>query len=145
MIGVYKITNTVTGEFYIGSSQYIERRWYAHKKPGTWKQYPNSRLYNDMKELGIDKFTFEIVEETTIEDKKIREQFYIESLLPTYNQLRATGRKDYHEQNRKSVKRYYSQMCLYEGKLISMHNLSTRFVRMHIPHPTLEAKKYLVD
>ena len=28
--GVYKITNTVTGDFYIGSSKNIERRWKAH-------------------------------------------------------------------------------------------------------------------
>ena len=31
--GIYKITNTITGEFYIGSSKNIRQRWYTHKIP----------------------------------------------------------------------------------------------------------------
>lgn len=29
--GVYKITNTINGNFYIGSSIRIRERWYEHK------------------------------------------------------------------------------------------------------------------
>ena len=28
---VYKITNTITGDFYIGSSKDVKRRWAVHK------------------------------------------------------------------------------------------------------------------
>lgn len=30
MIGVYKITNSITNEFYIGSSKNVQRRWREH-------------------------------------------------------------------------------------------------------------------
>ena len=30
IIGVYKITNTITGDFYIGSSKDVKRRWKVH-------------------------------------------------------------------------------------------------------------------
>ena len=28
--GVYKITNTITGDFYIGSSKNVKKRWVEH-------------------------------------------------------------------------------------------------------------------
>lgn len=62
--GVYKITNTVTGDFYIGSSIDIKKRWYEYKSPSQWVQLPKSRLYQDMAKYGKDNFLFEIVEET---------------------------------------------------------------------------------
>ena len=34
---VYKITNTVTGDFYIGSSKDVKQRWKEHKWPSKWK------------------------------------------------------------------------------------------------------------
>ena len=34
--GVYKITNNITGDCYIGSSSNIKQRWAAEKSPSTW-------------------------------------------------------------------------------------------------------------
>ena len=83
--GIYKITNTVTGEFYVGSSKNVERRWQEHKCPGAIKKNPNSRMYQDMKRLGTDAFTFEVLE--TCEPLSLfeREKYWIETLKPTYN------------------------------------------------------------
>ena len=61
--GIYKITNTITGDFYIGSSKNINRRWAEHKHPSKWKRFPNNQLYKDMQEYGVDKFVFEVLEE----------------------------------------------------------------------------------
>ena len=38
IIGVYRIINTVTGDFYIGSSKNIKQRWAEHKCDSTWKR-----------------------------------------------------------------------------------------------------------
>lgn len=54
--GVYKITNTVTNDFYIGSSKDVNKRGANHKCPSTWKKCPNNPMYLDMKKYGIDKF-----------------------------------------------------------------------------------------
>lgn len=87
--GVYKIVNTVTGEFYIGSSKNIKRRWSNHKCKSTWKNNPNSKLYKDMQRFGIDKFKFEIIEKTT--ELKQREQYWMNLLKPKYNNYNAKG------------------------------------------------------
>lgn len=82
--GVYKITNTVTGDFYIGSSKDVETRWVKHKSPSRWK-----------------------------------------------------------EVNKKAHKKYNNQLCVYNGETLTLDALRTRFQRAGIPHPSLEAKKYL--
>ena len=37
---VYKITNTVTNDFYIGSSKDVKLRWAVHKCHSTWNEHP---------------------------------------------------------------------------------------------------------
>ena len=174
IVGVYKITNNITGEFYIGSSKNIKSRWASHKIPSAHKKHPNSKLYKDMAKYGLDNFTFEVIEETT--DLKEREQYWIEQLKPSYNNNRAKGfdierlkettrrcnkewyeihkdeklaySKAYHQANRdKDLAKgeaYRSRLCLYNGEALTLHALSTRFRRQGIPHPTIEAKKYLL-
>ena len=75
IIGVYKITNTVTGDFYIGSSKNIKSRWTRHKCPSILKKCPNNPMYLDMQKYGVDKFEFEILEEVESEKLKKKEHF----------------------------------------------------------------------
>ena len=87
--GVYKITNKLTGDFYIGSSKNIKQRWYRHKCSSSWKRLPNSKLYKAMAEFGLDIFLFNIIEET--DNLREREQYWIDQLKPSYNDYRANG------------------------------------------------------
>lgn len=154
--GVYKITNTITGDFYIGSSKNVKERWRSHKKPSKLKQYPNNPLYLDIQKYGVDKFEFEILAEAEIDSLKEIEQQFIETLKPTYNNRRANtglawngnmteyGREHYHKY-KEQVKQYYNQLCCYNGEELTLSALSQRFRRADIPHPTTEAKKYLLN
>ena len=153
--GVYKITNTITGDFYIGSSKEVKQRWRNHKKPSVWKRCPNNPMYLDMQKYGLDKFVFEILEEAEIEQLKEKEQWFIELLKPTYNNNNAKGwdierRKEYNRKYNKSDKckeyrkQYYNQLCLYNGETLTLKALSMRFMRKGIDNPTAEAKKYLL-
>ena len=153
--GVYKITNTITGDFYIGSSKNIKQRWIDHKKPSRWKQCPNNPMYMDMEKYGLDKFVFEILEEVEEGKLKETEQEFIELLKPTYNNYNANGwnierLKEYNKEYQKSDKRkkykkkYDNQLCFYNGETLTLNALAQRFWRKGIPHPTLEAKKYLI-
>ena len=152
---VYKITNTITGDFYIGSSKNIKNRWMSHKKPSTWNKCPNNQLYLDMQKYGVDKFELQILEEAEIEQLKEKEQWFIELLKPTYNNNNAKGwdierRKEYNRKYNKSDKckeyrkQYYNQLCLYNGETLTLKALSMRFMRKGIDNPTAEAKKYLL-
>lgn len=82
LCGVYKITNTVTNEFYIGSSYNVQNRWEAHKKrhkSETYKEY-DKLLYKKMREYGFDKFQIEILEKCDKNDLRIKERYHIKHL-----------------------------------------------------------------
>lgn len=164
---VYKITNTITGDFYIGSSKNIKYRWKQHKRPSVWKDHSNISLYQDMQKYGVDKFDFQILVQVRQEQLKEAEQQFIEKLCPAYNARRADGldverRKKYQKQyqkkyykkyqqstkgkdsNKKASNKYNNQLCFYNGEILKLCALSSRFRRAGIEHPTLEAKKYLL-
>ena len=144
--GVYKITNTMTNDFYIGSSKNVKLRWASHKWPSIWNEQPNNPLYLDMKKYGLDKFVFEILAEVEAEKLKEKEQEFIETLKPTYNNRNANGWdfERYKETNRKFGNKYKNQLCYYNGETLTLNALYQRFMRQGIDHPTVEAKKYLI-
>ena len=118
--GVYKITNTITGDFYIGSSKDVKHRLAAHKCKSTWDRCTNNPMYLDMQKYGVDNFIFEILEEVEIEQLKEKEQQFIETLKPTYNNRNANGwdferlnetNKEYQKEYRKTdkYKEYHKQ------------------------------------
>lgn len=140
---VYKITNTVTGDFYIGSSKNVKRRWKAHKEPSRWSSNPNNLLYRDFQKYGVDKFDFQILANVESDILKEAEQQFIEKLQPTYNNYRAKGLNT--EIIKSHNKDYYNKLCSYKGETLTLRALSMRFGRAGIKHSTLEAKKYLLD
>ena len=145
--GIYKITNTITGDFYIGSSKNVKQRWIDHKKPSILKKHPNNQMYHDMKKYGVDKFDFQILAEVEPEKLKETEQKFIEKLQPTYNSNRAKGWDfdKYKEYQKEFYKEYNNQLCCYNGEVLTLRALSTRFRKAGIPHPQIEAKKYLLN
>ena len=157
--GVYKITNNITGDFYIGSSKNIKKRWHEHRKPSKWKLRPGMKLYQAFIKYGLDNFTFEIIEKT--DNLREREQYWIEQLKPIYNNYRAKGldierskeshkrcTKEWHKTHRDEqlakMKADRNRLCLYEGETLTLRALSSRFCRQGIPHSYIEAKKYLL-
>ena len=153
--GIYKITNTVTGDFYIGSSKDVKQRCAQHKCKSTWKNNPNNPMYIDMQKYGLDNFDFQILAEVEEGKLKDAEQKFIEILKPTYNSNRANGwdierykkyKKEYKKSDKykKYMKEYQNQLCSYNGETLTLNALSTRFQRAGIPHSTIEARKYLV-
>ena len=201
--GIYKITNTITGDFYIGSSKDIKQRWAVHKCKSAWNEQPNNPMYLDMQKFGLDKFVFEILAEVEVDSLKEMEQEFIEKLQPTYNDRNAKGlnierykeynkeyqkeyektekrkkykkeyyksdkfkeyQKEYHktekfkeyqreyqksdkckEHQKEFYKEYHNQLCCYNDEILTLCALSKRFQRAGIPHPQIEAKKYLLN
>lgn len=145
--GVYKITNNITGDFYIGSSKDIKQRWATHKCLSQWKDKSNNTLYQDFQKYGPDKFSFQILASAEPDNLKQEEQKFIEMLKPSYNVRRAKGWniESLKESHRKSSKKYKSQFCSYNGETLTLTALSNRFYRAGISHPVQEAKKYLLD
>jgi group I intron endonuclease len=88
IIGVYKITNTKSGRYYIGYSTNIKRRFYTHKYKLRSKCHDNIFLQRAYNVDGEDSFSYEIIHNCTTEDEakeieltylsniNIREQLY---------------------------------------------------------------------
>ena len=79
IVCIYKITNTITGDFYIGQTIDFHERQIQHKRE------PQPKMREDVEKYGWDAFKFEIVEECSRENLAERESYYIKLLKPQYN------------------------------------------------------------
>lgn len=79
MIGIYKITNKITGKIYVGQSVNIEKRWIQHKETANNPHLEayNRELYKDIRTFGLNNFLFEILEECSLEELNDKEQYWI--------------------------------------------------------------------
>ena len=109
---VYRITNTITGDFYIGSSKNVRSRWAVHKCQSTWNKCPNNPMYIDMQKYGIENFVFEVIAEVEEEKLKEIEQQFIETLKPTYNNRNANG---WNIERQKEYKKEYNKTDKYKN------------------------------
>lgn len=85
--GIYKITNIINNNAYIGLSIDVYGRWSSHKqralKYSTGKEY-DKVLYRAMRKYGIENFTFEVIEECPLEQLAEREKYWI-AYFDTYH------------------------------------------------------------
>ena len=77
--GIYKITDQLTHESYIGQSKNIANRWTEHIKCGIGASTASASnaLYAAMRRDGIDSFTFEVLETCEPQDLDEKERFFI--------------------------------------------------------------------
>jgi group I intron endonuclease len=79
--GIYKITNTVNGRFYIGSAVNLARRWTEHQQKLRRGKHANSHLQRSWLAHGGVVFGIEILEHVAALSNLIgREQFWIDRL-----------------------------------------------------------------
>ena len=77
--GIYKITNDITKQAYIGRSTSVRKRLTDHVKSSVGiSTIADQRVHKAMREEGIWNFTFELVEECSREQLNEREKYYIQ-------------------------------------------------------------------
>lgn len=77
--GIYKITNIVTDECYIGQSVDIYKRWNEHCKCGLGIDTPpGNKLYKAIQEYGLENFTFELLTTCNQTELNEKERYFIE-------------------------------------------------------------------
>ena len=83
--GIYKITNIITGECYIGQAIDTASRWSEHAKCGLGIDTPaGNKLYKAMQEYGLQSFSWELLEKCNREELNEKERYYI-SLYDSVN------------------------------------------------------------
>lgn len=89
---IYKITNEISCDFYIGSAVSFKNRKWDHISSLRKNKHKNQFIQNSWNKYGEDAFIFEILE---VVDKKenliIREQYWMDKLLPTFNLAKIAG------------------------------------------------------
>lgn len=73
LTGIYRITNTETGEVYIGQSKNITRRWHEHVKSLNEGTHHNYKLQNAYEAFGIMSFKFEVIKMCEEKDLELEE------------------------------------------------------------------------
>ena len=103
--GIYKITNTINNEFYIGSAVNLYNRCSSHFSRLIKNKHHSRILQNSFNKNGPNSFRFEIIELCNIENLIYREQFYLDTFKPKYNICKIAGsplgRKQTEETKRK--------------------------------------------
>jgi group I intron endonuclease len=124
---IYKISNNVDDNFYVGSTKnkLCKRKAIHHYFT---KTRGKSKLYEHMRRIGFENCKIEVLEQYACEDKQAllnRERYWIEHLKPTLNtnrvqdqkvpnveRSRAYNRNYYHTTNRtKMLERLVCDVC----------------------------------
>jgi len=89
MIGIYKFTNKITGESYIGQSRDIHKRYIQHKCRHEKRLRENAPVedtyfHSMLNHYGFWNFDFEIIEECNIDELNEKEIYYIKAFNTLY-------------------------------------------------------------
>jgi group I intron endonuclease len=88
--GIYSITNTITGQKYIGSSVDFNKRWARHKYLLRRGQHHSPYLQRAWDKYGESAFIFTILEIASESEMVEIEQGYLDKAKPAYNFAKAT-------------------------------------------------------
>lgn len=80
--GIYRITNTVNGKFYVGSSINMRYRQYTHLSGLRNGKHDNNYLQCAFNKHGEQSFFFEVLEKCDDDVLLEREQWYLDTLSP---------------------------------------------------------------
>ena len=83
--GIYRIVNTITGDFYVGSSAYIHSRKSEHFQRLRKNIHANPHLQHAWNKYGEEAFAWEVLERPAVDALVKREQYWIDVLGPPYN------------------------------------------------------------
>ncbi|MFY9176385.1 MAG: GIY-YIG nuclease family protein [Caldicoprobacterales bacterium] len=96
-MGVYKITNTVNGKIFVGSSPNLKNRWTTIKWQLSMGMHVNSQLQEDWNELDAEAFTYEILEKKDA-DKALDPRWEVKQMEKVWlDKLQPYGNRGYNK------------------------------------------------
>ena len=126
MTGIYKYTNKITNEVYIGQARNLKSRYKQHERNYINnnkhnKEY-NSLLHQKMREYGYDNFDYEIITECSIDDLNKLEIYYInyyDSIFPKGYNVAAGGSNGGHPNALNNINEVYEIIDLLKSSTLS--------------------------
>lgn len=90
--GIYVIQQVGTDRFYIGSSRDVVVRWKEHRVKLTAGNHHSPFLQACWKKHGPLAFTFDLLEECSLDELIAKEQEYLDAFAPSFNVCDKAGR-----------------------------------------------------
>ena len=114
--GIYKITNKLNNKCYIRQSANIEMRWIAHIQYIQKIDGEDNYFYQQVRKYGIINFTFEIIEECSIDQLNEREKYWFKQ----YNCLKPNGYNsqvpiNYNREKNSTIKKSFTPKKIVNG------------------------------
>jgi group I intron endonuclease len=83
MYKIYKITNNINGNYYIGYTKLeLDKRWNLHCNSGSLKML----IYRAIQKYGKESFTIELIDQFATKEEAVNKEVYlIEKFKPVYN------------------------------------------------------------
>ena len=95
--GIYKWTNKLTNDIYIGQSVNLGNRFIKYFNLSYLKNRETLVISRALIKYGYTNFSLEILEYCDIADLTEREQYYLDKLNPKYNTLKIAGSSSGHK------------------------------------------------
>ena len=142
---IYQILNTINDECYIGSTcQKLSQRLAKHRKSVNSKDKKHLRLYQAMRETGIDKFYIELVEECpcdNIEQLRAIEGNYTRQLGTLNHRIEARKKPQYTKDTKENKKEYNMNLRLNNSNLIECEICGSK-VKAYVKGKHAKTKKH---
>lgn len=127
--GVYKITNVVTNDFYIGSSIQLSNRKKQHFIQLIKGIHNNKYLQNSFNKHEKLNFVFDIICTCPPEYCLKLEQWFIDNLKPTYNQLQKAGNSLGYKHTSESIQKLKTQDKSHCSKKLYQYDINNNFLK----------------
>ena len=127
MVGIYKITKIGTDKSYIGKSRNIEARWLTHIYQLNSNIHHNLHLQYSWIKNGEDCFSFEVIEECSLDELSDREDYWINK-IGYYNHQKNNSKKIFRKINDITVCKHNDntlQVLIDEGILVAEYDKTT--------------------
>lgn len=128
--GIYKIVNTVTNDFYIGSSTQLKIREKQHFNQLIKGIHNNKFLQNSFNKYKEANFVFEIISICPSEYCLKLEQWFIDNLKPTFNNLKIAGNSLGYKHTLSSLEKIKKINRIYCSKQIYQYDINRNFIKI---------------
>ena len=131
--GIYKIENKANSKIYIGSTINFTTRWWKHRALLRHCKHPNSHLQAAWNKYGESNFAFQIIEKCSPDSLLSKEQYYINTMNPAYNQTMIAGKIEMTSERRKKLsdainRAYKSGRLVKTEKIVYQYDLRGNYI-----------------
>ena len=111
---IYSIRNYITNDIYVGSScePHLSRRMVKHRSQMNNERDQNMQLYQKMRELGVENFYIELIEDYPCENNdqlRAREKHYIREMATLNKRVETRTVKEWREDNKEHIQEWRKQ------------------------------------